>query len=272
MSQLQALLPHVEFQAKGLLATEGFVSFPLVDQPAPALSARSHFFEFLESNSTANRAGSVDIRLAHELEEGRKYQVVLTTGGGLYRYHLRDEIQVVGHLGQCPLLRFLGKSDNVVDLVGEKLEECHVSEVLARVFQRRKLTPRFVLMTPCEQFPPGYRLFVQLKNSAVMDVIAEDMMSEIQQGLESNPHYRYAVGLRQLAPLEMAWLDPDGPPADKLFADQRVLQGHALGNIKPTVLDRWPGWCNIFQRWIVAPEPANHRSRMSRPAIQASPP
>ena len=51
------------------------------------------------------------MRLAHELERGRTYSVVVTTGGGLYRYRLGDLVNVVGFEAGCPLLRFVGREE-----------------------------------------------------------------------------------------------------------------------------------------------------------------
>jgi hypothetical protein len=82
--ELGDLFPGVEIQPKGLLATEAAVSFPLLGYPGAALAVRSHFFEFQELTSAER------IRLAHELELGGRYNVIVTTGGGLYRYQLRD--------------------------------------------------------------------------------------------------------------------------------------------------------------------------------------
>src|SRR5207244_10027784 len=48
LSELRELFPEVEVQPKGLLATEAFVSFPLLDHSGAALALRSHFFEFEE--------------------------------------------------------------------------------------------------------------------------------------------------------------------------------------------------------------------------------
>ncbi len=146
LHELRELFPNVEIQPKGLLATEGCVTVPLVGQPAPALAVRSHFFEFQEVDGST-------CRLAHQLETGGRYRVILTTGGGLYRYHLRDEVQVAGFLHQCPLLRFLGKADRVSDLVGEKLAESHVRSVCARVFAALGLAPRFALLAPVADRP-----------------------------------------------------------------------------------------------------------------------
>ena len=58
--QLRELFPQVEIQPKGLLATEGCVSFPLTRRPAPVLAVRSHFFEFQEIDAPER------LRLAHE--------------------------------------------------------------------------------------------------------------------------------------------------------------------------------------------------------------
>src|SRR5262249_20208292 len=83
---LRPLLPGVEVQRKGLIATEAFVTLPFEDRTP--LAVRSHFFEFLP---LSGEDGGGDVQrtfLAHELEPGREYSVVATTGGGLYRYRL----------------------------------------------------------------------------------------------------------------------------------------------------------------------------------------
>jgi hypothetical protein len=44
--------------------------------------------------------------------------VVITTGGGFYRYQLKDIVEVTGFLHPVPTFRFVGKEDNTVDLFG----------------------------------------------------------------------------------------------------------------------------------------------------------
>lgn len=127
-AQLQSLFPTVRIQPKGLLATEGCVSIPLCGCDGAALALRSHFLEFEES--AGGEPG--EIRMAHELALGGRYQVMITTGGGLYRYRLHDEIEVTGFYNRCPLVRFVGRADHVSDLAGEKLSEIQVREALNR--------------------------------------------------------------------------------------------------------------------------------------------
>lgn len=48
ISDLDNMFPNAVIQGKGLIATEGFVSLPLVGYEGSALSVNSHFFEFKE--------------------------------------------------------------------------------------------------------------------------------------------------------------------------------------------------------------------------------
>jgi hypothetical protein len=233
LGEVRELFPHVEIQPKGLLATEGCVSVPLLGRPAPVLAVRSHFFEF-------EPAGGGDCRLAHELEEGGRYRVVLTTGGGLYRYQLRDEVEVVGFEKQAPLLRFLGKADRVSDLVGEKMAEPHVRAVLDRLFTDNGLSPRFALLVPVEGRPARYRLYLQGDGGST--ALFGTLQAGLEEGLQENPYYRHAVALGQLAPAEVQVLPSDGEPAWNVYERRCLARGQKLGNIKPAALDAWTGW------------------------------
>src|SRR5262249_25945009 len=124
-----------------------------------ALALRSHFFEFGEWPQEPTEPPD-KIRLAHELEVGRCYEVIVTTGGGLYRYRLGDLVEVTGFENECPLIRLVGRADRRTDLVGEKLSELHVQSVLQRVFARYGLTPRFAMVVPVGNVP-CYRLLLQ---------------------------------------------------------------------------------------------------------------
>jgi len=239
LPSVRALFPAVEIQPKGLLATEAFVSFPVAGAPGAALAIRSHFFEFEELPGGG-------IKLAHELECGVSYRVLVTTAGGLYRFHLRDEIEVVGFQGQCPRLRFLGKSDQVSDLVGEKLAETHVGAILARLPTLGRLLPRFALLVPVLASPPRYRLYVQGPEPRLAGQMLVQLRYELQAGLEENPYYRHAVAVGQLAPVEVVVLDPAAESAWLVFERRALERGQKSGDIKPMALDRAPDWPERF--------------------------
>jgi hypothetical protein len=229
-NDLRKLLDGIPLQPKGLLATEGVVSIPLSSQPGPVLAVRSHFFEFIPAGDGANDDACP--LLAHELEQGRRYQVVITTQGGLYRYRMHDEIEVVNHYREAPSIRFVGKADLTSDLVGEKLSAAQAEAAIQGALSALGLAPRFAQLAP-QRRPPGYILRV-LDDSLSCDAeTCQRLRDRVEAGLAANPAYRYAVQLRQLAPLTVNALI--GSEADSLIEDQysRQLQaGRRLGDIK----------------------------------------
>jgi hypothetical protein len=148
---------------------------------------------------------------------------------------------VVGFRHQCPLLRFLGKSQRVSDLVGEKLSEPHVRAVLAQSPRLQQLAPTFTLLVPVPDRPPRYRLYLQGATPPAADA-GTALAAEVQAGLEENPYYRHAVALGQLAPLEVLVLDPAAEPAWLVYERYCVARGQKCGDVKPAVLDRATDW------------------------------
>jgi hypothetical protein len=158
LSELKRCFPDVEIQPKGLIATEAIISIPLRGQAAGVLAINSHFFEFIDLSSG-------ETKLAHELSSGKRYSVIVTTGGGLYRYHMQDSIEVVGYLKQCPVIVFVGKSDKVVDICGEKLNERFAAGVLEEAFDKYRIKPSFFMLAPCLESQDRcyhYSLFLKL--------------------------------------------------------------------------------------------------------------
>lgn len=228
---LQAQFPGATLQPKGLLATEAFVSFPLTGQEGAALAVTSHFFEF--------QAESGNLLLAHQLQKGQAYAVIVTTGGGLYRYQLRDIVEVTGFYGQVPCLRFIGKADQVSDYFGEKLDERFVFNALAALFARLGLQPVFFLLAPEAGPPFHYCLYLELPESAAPSPALAD---EIDAALRANFHYDYCRRLGQLAEAQVQ-LVRNGSQAYIRACQQR---GQKLGDIKAAVLQKSTGWGQWF--------------------------
>src|SRR5260370_28277357 len=106
---IQESFPESPIQGKSLLATEGVASIPICSAHGSVAAVTSHFLEFLEN-------GSITPRLLHQLEVGSEYSVLLTTGGGLWRYRLGDRVRVTGFHKQTPVLEFLARAGNVSDV------------------------------------------------------------------------------------------------------------------------------------------------------------
>lgn len=234
---LQPLFPGVPIAPKGLLATEGIVSLPLYGHPGAALALRSHFLEFLPIGETE------ETRLAWELQEGECYSVVLTTGGGLYRYRLGDRIRVVGFARQCPLVKFLGRDGAVSDLCGEKLHEAHVAAALARLFTECGWSPAFALLAPDDRGDtPRYALLLA-GDGAPMPLPA--LADRLDVLLRDNFHYDYCRALGQLDGIRACWLG-DARRVRAAWQATCQARGQRLGDIKEPSLDRSSGWPSIL--------------------------
>ncbi len=246
--RLARLFPHALIQPKGLIATEGIVSLPLAgNYPGAALALRSHFFEFMSVDS-ADGVDTDDIKLAHELEIGARYGVLLTTGGGLYRYDLGDVVRVVGHYRRCPLLRFEGKRAHVSDWFGEKLHEQHVRTALDALLVEQRVTVDFA-MVACEvaASPSAYTLFIQTRAG---DAQLIELGRALEQRLCKNFHYAYCRRLGQLAALRVFRIARGGQAS---YLAGCIRRGQRAGDVKPTALHRGEGWSAEFEgEWVLS--------------------
>lgn len=204
--RLQERLGKIPVEAKGLLATEGITSIPDAIDGSPRLAERCHWLEFIDETGTyVSRS---------ELRVGGIYEILLTTAGGLFRYRSGDRVRVVGCCAETtPHLRFVGRADGTCDLVGEKLHETHVIEVLAG---------RGLMVADATR--PGYDLWL------------EDLsdLPAIERCLRLNPYLDQALTLHQLKPLRIRRLPDEwySKLADRLASHR----GCRIGDIKPPVL------------------------------------
>jgi hypothetical protein len=237
--QLAALFPEVVLQAKGLLATEGLITYPVGQDNCARLAVGCHFYEFIAlDNDTAPQS----VFRAHELTVGREYEVMLTTSGGLYRYNLQDIVRVIRMDNGVPCLRFMGKNDLVSDLFGEKLHSCHVATVVARLIEEIACQPQLVFLAPEKRKTGyGYTLFV---SDLAEDYAVDRLRDLLDDKLSENYHYAYC---RQLGQLQKAAVFPISA-ADPLtvYLEKHLTAGKVMGGIKPLVLEKDRGWRQVF--------------------------
>lgn len=234
--ELQKRFPGVSVQGKGLLATEGLISFPFRD--SYLLSVRSHFFEFETLGASGEFTGKTV--QAHETRAGEKYGVIITTGGGLYRYRLLDIVEVTGHVKKCPVLKFLGKYQSVSDLFGEKLNDIHVQNVLAASFKQHQVSPKFCLVAPLVRPEGGaaYVLYLQTAE-AVGSENLKALASAVEVGLGENFHYKYCRDLGQLDAVKLFVISDS---ALETYNEVYRENGIREGDIKTKILHKDLNW------------------------------
>lgn len=201
--KLQKAFPNAYIQPKGLLATEGIMTIPI--EGVGRRLTDVHFFEFIDKNG--------DIRLKDDLDVGGEYEIVLTTSGGLYRYNMQDIVRYNGNY--C--FDFVGKSGNISDYFGEKLNEMHVRKVIEN---------------------EGFRLLVPNGNRYTLYSETDVDVGVIDQQLRENFHYDYCRNLGQLEKVELVKVQN----GEQQYIDNCLRFGMRLGDIKPTYLSNKEGW------------------------------
>jgi GH3 auxin-responsive promoter len=233
-TDLQRRFPNTFIQRKGLLATEAFVSFPC--SRSRPLAIASHFFEFIDD------AGQ--FRLAHELAERQRYEIVVTTSGGLYRYRLGDLVEVTGFLNRTPTLRFLGRAGNVCDRRGEKLSEAFAAETLRVLLGSSAGRAQFAFLAPeTGESSDGYTLFIEGHAEPAL-------AGRLDALLKRNPNYAWCRELGQLQAPRIFRIQGGGY---EKFAAREMARGKRLGDIKPCALSLATDWAEHFEGDYVTP-------------------
>jgi hypothetical protein len=207
ISVLRERLGGIPIEPKGLLATEGITSLPDEIDGSPRLASECHWHEFLDEEE---RHVSLN-----DLRAGQRYEVLLTTAGGLFRYRSGDQVEVIA-TGNFPRLRFVGRMGNSSDLVGEKLHEQQVLDAFAELGARGLLV--------ASPQAPGYELWLE-------DLKEADRVMIL---LRRNPYFDQALRLGQLAPVKARQLPPDWSLT--LASALAHSRGGRLGDVKLPVL------------------------------------
>lgn len=247
LPELRRYFPRTPLQGKGLLATEGVVSVPYGRGPGAVLAVHSHFLEFVDLQAPGRAP-----LLAHELRTGGQYSPLLSTGGGLYRYHLKDAVECAGHQDATPRIRFVGKLDRTSDVCGEKLSAPLVDGALLRAQEALGLRCDFALLAPVwpaeSSRPVHYCLFAESaaddEQLARLAVVLEDRL------LESHA-FRYARELGQLGPIHIQRVRKGRARWQELL----IAAGQRAGDIKPAHLDARRIWGEAFGSGRPAREP-----------------
>jgi hypothetical protein len=204
--KLRERFPQVQLQRKGLLSTEAPITIPLIAAGGCVPLVTDVFFEF--------ESAQLGIKLVDQLELNHEYQVIVTQAAGLTRYRTHDVVRVTGFYNGLPLLKFVGRANQVCDLVGEKLNAQFVHSSL------RKLIPSepFVVV-------PDDTGYVLVSETPVNAATADKLLCEAH-------HYAVARQLRQLSSIRN-FVVPNLSATMQNFFHQ---QGMKRGDVKETFL------------------------------------
>jgi hypothetical protein len=150
---------------------------------------------------------------------------------------MNDEIEVIGRCSQAPLIRFIGKTDDTSDLVGEKLSAAQIESAMTAAFQTLDIRPRFAQMA-VKLHPPGYVLRVCDDALEADASLSTRLCYLVHANLAANPAYQYSVDVGQLSPLRIDFIgqvEAESHVADHV--SRQLAAGRRWGDVKmPTLI------------------------------------
>lgn len=191
----------------GLIASEGRMTIPIEDgTPAGVLDIRHHYFEFLPEDQI-DRPEPETVE-ATDLIEGKRYFILPTTSGGLYRYQIFDLVRCAGFHGKAPLIEFLNKGAHISSLTGEKISEFQVVSAVNDATAALGLRLKSYLLAATWADPPYYSLLVE-GDDLTGEGTGARLACEVESRLASiNAEYENRRSTLRLGPIRLLSIRP----------------------------------------------------------------
>ena len=212
----------------------------------------SAFYEYLPWRQDEEDEAEETL-LPGQVQEGGLYELVLTTFSGLYRYRLGDVVRVTGFLGESPVVEFVLRKNQLLNVAGEKMSIFQAEHAVLKLIRERGLPIcRYCIGQLTWKCPSGYGAVFELeeKITAASEKQEEDGCPD--EGLtakwldralgEQNPDYLDVRRLGFLKRPEVLFLEAEEYTA---FQEECGLTGghgkprHAAGGIEEKVWKRW---------------------------------
>jgi|WetSurMetagenome_2_1015567.scaffolds.fasta_scaffold48338_2 hypothetical protein len=193
LKKFPELFGNVPVRDLGLLASEARMSIPLEDGISDGvLDIHGNFYEFIAEEEAENK--NPRTLASWEIEQGKKYFIILTTRGGLYRYNISDLVEVNGFYNKTPVIKFLNKGARISSITGEKLTEYQIAECGRAIFDEKMDR---IMVCPVLGEVPHYAVISDLKLST------EEVRRFDEELKKANIEYNSKRKLERLGNMEL---------------------------------------------------------------------
>lgn len=204
-------------------ASEGFLSIAAgVDRPdAYILLPEAGFFEFLPVNGeTAQQALTIEA-----LEIGKRYELVFTNHSGLYRYRMKDVLEVVDWYGQAPVVRFCYRTNQALNVADEKLNTEQLRTAFADFEKCAGLagTP-FCAQEDLSVRPGRYLFYVEAAPFPAAADLLDECLARASLG------YRGCRSMNEIGPTRVCFVPPG---SFRRYEEQLIGQRRTMAQYKP---------------------------------------
>lgn len=168
--------------------TEGVLTIPVNDDAASQpLAVTQAFYEFVDEavplSELIGAKDKIETLLAHQVEVGKSYHVIMSQANGLYRLWTGDIYHVDKIVDGTPWIHFVHRDGVFHSFTGEKLTEQQVTAALAEGFSNQDRSIGLYLCGPQWGEPPKYVVVAEAKNANESLGIA--LSESVEQALQS---------------------------------------------------------------------------------------
>ena len=221
---IRAVAGDVPFDYSIYGASEGLVAaVPALETTDMQLLTDSCFYEFIPFGDERGTVLTLD-----QLKEGEKYEILITTFAGLYRYRLKDVIEVKGFRGKCPLISFVFRKGQLFNIAGEKFSEEDARTTIEMFEKAHGVSIDKWLFYQDESVQPNrYALVVESDEDIDWDACIDEIEDYIGRCNKRYPGQRAKYYIDRLIVRKQT------PGTHDAWAAKCVAQGASAAQVKP---------------------------------------
>ena len=163
-----------------------------------------------------------------ELTAGEKYEILITNQAGLYRYRLKDVLEVKGFRNRCPLISFVFRKGQMFNIAGEKFSEEDARNTVEAVAKAHGVKIENWLFYQDDSVVPGrYVLLYEDESGADLAECVDEIEGYMGECNKRYPSQREKGFIGRLA------VQKQIPGTHKQWAERCVSLGASAAQIKP---------------------------------------
>jgi hypothetical protein len=204
---------------------------------AGTLSIYTAFYEFIPEN------GGTPL-LAHQLEDGKLYELIVTTWSGLYRYNMKDMVKVEGFTGNTPNVVFQYKSGDILNIAEEKVPAILVNESIRQVAPMLGVSPVQIQIYPNQDDRTYYCYLEAAAAGSDFDAKKLSELAHHQLSKKSLSYDVFCIQQKMIKPLQIVAMKAGWQ--DSLY-DERIKKTGSSAQVKlPVMISE-----EVNSEWII---------------------
>lgn len=169
------------YQELGFFASECRFGLVMDEGIETTLFPNYHYYEFVEE--TDLEQPNPRFWRLHELQEGKRYCIFVTTLSGLYRYNMNDLVEVGGWYHKTPQIHLVQKVNGIVSITGEKLYEKQFIDAVRKAEEETGMKTNFFIGF-ADPEKSRYDFYYEFKEKLVLRPRVEKFTSIVDRYLQ----------------------------------------------------------------------------------------